>query len=78
MFDLAVKGGTVVDGTGAPSRPADVGVREPELLDEPVQRARLFDRVQVLALDVFDECDGHGRFVGNVAHDGRDRLQAGH
>ena len=46
MFDLAVKGGTVVDGTGAPSRPADVGVRDgrivaiaaPGALDEPARQ----------------------------------------
>ena len=64
------------------SRAADgvggVGMREPEFLDEPVQRARLLDGVQVLALDVLDERDGDRGFVGDVADDGRDRLQARH
>ena len=60
------------DGVGG------VGMREPELLDEPVQRARLLERVQVLALNVLDQRDRDGGLVGNVADDGRDRLQARH
>ena len=64
------------------ARPADgvgcIGVREPEFLDEPVQRARLLDGVQVLALNVLDQRHRDGGLVGNVANDGRDRLQARH
>jgi N-acyl-D-aspartate/D-glutamate deacylase len=46
MLDLAVIGGTLVDGSGGPPRPADVGVRDgrivaigaPGSLDEPASR----------------------------------------
>ena len=41
-------------------------VRDAELADEPLERARLFERVQVLALDVLDERHRDGGFVGHA------------
>src|SRR5688500_12619942 len=40
MFDVVVRGGTLVDGTGAPARSADIGVRDGTIaevgaLDDP-------------------------------------------
>jgi len=56
----------------------DLLVREPELLDQPAQAARLFDRVEVGALQVFDEAEHELSIVAGVAaHHRRHRLKTG-
>ena len=46
-------------------------MRQLEFVDQAIERARLFERIQVLALDVLDERDRDGGFVRNAADDGR-------
>src|SRR5262245_49952367 len=53
-------------------------MREAELVDEPLQRARLLERVQVLALYVLDEGDGDCRLVRDVFYDRGHGVQARH
>ncbi|HLN18150.1 MAG TPA: amidohydrolase family protein [Acidimicrobiales bacterium] len=48
MLDLVIRGGTVLDGTGAPARPADVGVADGRVttvgeVDEPAARTLVAD-----------------------------------
>jgi len=52
-------------------------VRQAELVDEALQALRLFQRIQVFALDVLDECHRGGRLVGHVAHQHRHAVQPG-
>ena len=53
-------------------------MRQIEFTNQPIERTRLFERVQVLALDVLDQRHCHRGLVGNVANDGRNRIEAGH
>ena len=59
-------------GTGAADRFGRLLMGEPELADEALERARLFQGIEVLALDVLDERHRNGGFIGNMADDGRD------
>ncbi len=51
-------------------------VSEPKLFDQALQTLGFFQRVEVFALNVFDERHGRCRFVGHVAHQHRHALQA--
>src|SRR5690606_7569984 len=56
----------------------DLRVGHVELLDQALQRARLLERVQVLALDVLDQGHRDRGLVRDVADDGRHDLEARH
>ncbi len=47
-----------------------------EFGDKPLQAQRLFQRIQVLPLDVFDQSDGRRRLVRDVAYQHRYFAQA--
>jgi hypothetical protein len=49
-----------------------------EFVDQPLQRARLFERIQILTLDVFDQGHRDGRLVRDAADDRRDFGEARH
>lgn len=48
-----------------------------KFLDQPVERGGLLDGIQILALQIFDECDLDGFLIRDVMHDRRDAVQAG-
>ena len=50
MDDILIRGGQVIDGTGAPSRAADVAIRAGRIAAIEANRAESADRV----------VDGHG------------------
>ena len=53
-------------------------MRHLELADEAVQRARLFQGIQILALDIFDQRHRHGGFIVDTADQRRNFVQARH
>ena len=58
----------VVDGDGI--------VRQPEFVDQALHSLRLFEWIQILALDVFDEGELEGTLVVGLADDYGDDLEA--
>jgi hypothetical protein len=52
-------------------------VRELELVDQALQALRLFERVEVLALDVLDQRHHRGGFVGHLLDEHRHLVQPG-
>ena len=71
MFDLIIKGGTVVDGTGAPRRRADVAIRDGrivEVADAVVGEAReVIDASGAIVTPGF--VDVHTHYDGQVSWD---------
>jgi len=70
MLDVVIKGGTVVDGTGAPARTADVGVRDGRIVEvgsvsEPARRS--VDAAGALVTPGW--VDVHTHYAGQVTWD---------
>lgn len=61
MLDVAIRGGTVVDGTGAPARRADVGVQDGRIvaIGEVGQAARAIDADGLLVTPGFVDLHTH-------------------
>ncbi len=53
-------------------------MRQVELAYQAIQRASLFERIQVLALDVLDKRHRNRRLVRNLLDDRRDFVESGH
>ena len=52
-------------------------VGEAEFLHQALQALRFFQRVQIFALDVFNEPHGGGRLIGHITHQHRHAVQPG-
>ena len=53
-------------------------MRQMELVDQSLEASRFLDRIQVFALDVFDQRLRRGRRVRHIADQRRDLGEAGH
>ena len=49
-----------------------------EFVNQAVKRIRLFQRIQLLALDIFDQRNARGRLIGQIADYRRDLMKLGH
>ena len=74
MHDLVIRGGTVVDGTGSPPRPADVAIDGTRIaaVGEVLERGReTLDVGGVLVtpvfVDVHTHYDGHATWDAHIA-----------
>ncbi|MDH4141408.1 MAG: amidohydrolase family protein, partial [Chloroflexota bacterium] len=75
-FDLLLRGGMVIDGTGSPAQPADVGVFGDRILavgdlsagDDPIVAARILDVAGRIVAPGF--IDPHGHSDGSLFLDG--------
>ena len=66
MFDIVIAGGTVIDGTGAPRRRADVGLRGERVVAvaEDLSGAEAGRRIEEI-LDAVLPSDGSGASQGD-------------
>ena len=80
MFDLIIRGGTVVDGTGRPSYVADIGVRDGRIVDIAVnlegEAAEIVDARGKIVTPGF--VDIHTHFDGQVTWDTLLEPTSGH
>lgn len=80
MYDLIVRGGSVIDGTGAPRRRADIGIRDgriariAETIDEPA--AEVIDATGLVVTPGF--VDIHTHYDGQVTWDDLLEPTSGH
>ena len=49
-----------------------------EFIDQPLHSLRFLERIEVFALDIFDQRHGQRRLVRNVPNDDRHFAQASH
>src|SRR6476469_7308980 len=64
--------------TRTAQRVRDGLMRESELLRQPLYAGRFFERVQVLALDIFDQRGRKRLLIRNLLYQRRHRLQSRH
>ena len=64
-------------GTGFSDGLGDLLVGQSKLLEQAMQGAGFLERIQVVTLDVLDECHGHGCLVIDIADNGWNLVQAG-